>query len=195
MNAHCQDVRVHRMVAFAFLGPPPSDHQTLVNHKDLNKGNNAAHNLEWVSPSENQAHFVASSTLRHGPTTAKPVWSRPHGMENHGWRWHHSVTNAANDLGLHRTSVSKCMRGLLRQTGGFEFCLAAEPKTYSPLPGEDGEEWRDVSVYLLERDREIRLRTCQASRTNVPGRKSKPCGQSLRQSVSQQLYTTVTVSC
>ena len=68
-----QDVLVHRLVAFAFLGPPPSDHQRFVNHKDLDKGNNAVHNLEWVSPSENQAHFFRLSTAgrRTGETHQK----------------------------------------------------------------------------------------------------------------------------
>jgi hypothetical protein len=46
---------VHRLVADAFMGRPlTSSHQ--INHKDGDKLNNAASNLEWVTPSENQKH-------------------------------------------------------------------------------------------------------------------------------------------
>lgn len=44
--------RVHRAVARAFHGPPPTeDHQ--VHHKNEKKYDNRAQNLEWVTPKEN----------------------------------------------------------------------------------------------------------------------------------------------
>jgi len=46
---------VHRLVATAFLGDPPSPkHQ--VNHKDGDKTNNHVDNLEWVTCSQNHLH-------------------------------------------------------------------------------------------------------------------------------------------
>ena len=48
---------VHRLVASEFLCTPPSlRHQ--VNHKDYDKNNNAAENLEWVLPAEHARHTV-----------------------------------------------------------------------------------------------------------------------------------------
>lgn len=150
-NAHCRSVLVHRLVAFAFLGSPPSDHESFVNHKDLDKGNNAAHNLEWVSPAENLTHFYATSTL--GPrTTAKPVWSRPHETIE-GWRWHPSFTSAAHQLGLCRHNISRCARGLQQQTSGYEFHLAGAQEKVPSLPGE---QWQVIDISLLRRDKEIR---------------------------------------
>ena len=46
---------VHRLVAFAFLGPPPSP-VAHVNHLDGDRANNHLSNLEWTSASGNLAH-------------------------------------------------------------------------------------------------------------------------------------------
>ena len=60
----CIQTKVHRLVAEHFL--PPSDLDE-INHKDFNKANNAAENLEWVTRKANQVHardggrFSASS--------------------------------------------------------------------------------------------------------------------------------------
>lgn len=61
-------VSIHRLVATAFIGPPPkSDSQ--VNHIDGVKTNNRATNLEWVSCSENIRHSFARglSASKKGP--------------------------------------------------------------------------------------------------------------------------------
>ncbi len=49
---------VHRLVAAAFLGPPPSPEYTCINHVDGDKSNNHVANLEWSTHSENmrQSH-------------------------------------------------------------------------------------------------------------------------------------------
>jgi len=47
---------VHVLVAAAFLGPKPAGHQ--VNHKDGDKANKAAYNLEYLTPSANVRHSI-----------------------------------------------------------------------------------------------------------------------------------------
>jgi len=48
---------VHRVVAEAFIGPANG---LCVNHKDGNKANNSAANLEWVTVLENNLHAIQS---------------------------------------------------------------------------------------------------------------------------------------
>lgn len=50
---------IHRLVALAFLGPPPSP-KMQVNHKDSDRANPRLDNLEWVTVSQNILHGYRS---------------------------------------------------------------------------------------------------------------------------------------
>lgn len=64
---------VHRLVAMSFLGVS----KLQVNHKDLNKRNNEASNLEYVTNRENSVHAFsnkAKSSKYFGVTKARGRW-------------------------------------------------------------------------------------------------------------------------
>lgn len=57
-------VYVHRLVADAFM--PRTDPDTEINHIDGVKSNNALHNLEWMTRSENLFHATRVLGVNHG---------------------------------------------------------------------------------------------------------------------------------
>ncbi len=65
LKFHGQQLRrgVAHIVLLAFRGPKPSGYQA--NHRDGNKSNNHLSNLEYMTPSHNIRHALASG-LRHG---------------------------------------------------------------------------------------------------------------------------------
>lgn len=58
INGVVKKVKIHRLVAKAFI--PNLEKKETVNHKDLNKQNNKAENLEWTTLQENIKHFCLS---------------------------------------------------------------------------------------------------------------------------------------
>ena len=151
VNGFSRSVLVHQLVAAAFFGLPRSRQHIHINHKDHNKSNNAACNLEYVTPAENRAQaFTCSPYTRK--IGLKPVWSRVLGSDE-SWKWHASTSSAAKELGLNQGGISLCANGKTRRAGNYEFQFADMPESH-PLPGE---EWRDVDIDALKRDRWSRL--------------------------------------
>ena len=67
-------VTVHTLVAFAFLGPPPTPYGrksgcSLIDHKDENKANCCVDNLQWLSRLENNTKH----NYPRGPQKEKAV--------------------------------------------------------------------------------------------------------------------------
>lgn len=152
LNSHNRSEYVHRLVAAAFLGEPPSLLHTHVNHKDGDRGNNVLSNLEYATPQTNAAdRWARSSNVSRCKSDVKSVISRIHGS-NSGWTTYRSIASAAKELRVNPGSIFYCVNGRCRQGGGYEFRLAA-PVTPAVLPGE---EWRKVDLDAHLRDRASR---------------------------------------
>ena len=61
LGRNCR-VKVHRLVALAFCGPRRG--RPVVNHKNRDRHDNRACNLEWVTYAENTAHWIALDNLK-----------------------------------------------------------------------------------------------------------------------------------
>ena len=153
LSCQTQFEYVHRLVAAAFLGKPPSRLHTHVNHKDGDRGNNTLSNLEYATPAANMEHrWARSSNGSRCSSAVKPVMSRIHGSSD-GWTTYCSIASAAKEVGVNSGNISHCVHGRCRQAGGYEFRLAA-PMTPAVLPGE---EWQKVDLDAHLRDRASRL--------------------------------------
>lgn len=142
---------LHRLVAFAFLGPPPTQQHIHVNHKDYDKSNNAVDNLEYVTASENALHSFANPVRRQTRSNAKPVESRP-SIGSGEWTWHASISNAAKACGVSRTLVRSHARNSRSHAGKYEFRFAESESTKN----RPGEEWRDVDIMAHLQERLLR---------------------------------------
>lgn len=107
--------RIHRLVAEAFI--PNSDNLPMVNHKDENKLNNEASNLEWCDNTYN-AHYSKHQDLS--------VYCFD--LDEH----FKSASDAAIHTGICRSSIVKACREQLTQAGGMLWCYAKDKNTKFP---------------------------------------------------------------
>ena len=140
---------VHRLVAFAFHGPPSSS-DLVVNHIDGNRTNNRADNLEYVTQSENIQHWLKSRPAQSPQShSSKPVMARQLGALV--GKVYPSVRKAAAIVGISRVSVSRCCNGHQVACKGYEFFFVQEQKDSSREERADhnratlqGEIWVDA---------------------------------------------------
>lgn len=100
---------LHLLVAAAFVANP--DNNPIVNHRDGNKQNPDASNLEWVTRSENAHHAIASGLRRD---IKKVVMIDSSGNVNSVYK---SASAAGQANGICQPSVVKCCQGLTQTCG------------------------------------------------------------------------------
>ena len=115
---------VHRLVALAFIGEPPQG--TEVNHKDENKRNNHANNLEYTTRWQNLKYGTRNERCRaKSMERAKPIVASKDGVITYSF----ASLREAGRFGFNRVSVSACCRGKQRTHKGYEWSYAPTKKT------------------------------------------------------------------
>lgn len=106
---------VHRLVAFAFI--PNENNLPMVNHKDEDKANNFANNLEWCDDLYNKNYGTAierSAKHRHKKVAQYDLDGKLIKIFN-------SVIEAEEKTNINRTNISAVARFIRPYTKGFIF--------------------------------------------------------------------------
>lgn len=105
---------VHRLVAMAFIDNPNNEKE--VNHKDENKLNNCAQNLEWCDRRYNANYGTGAG--RCGKQKWKPVVMLNKNTKR-PIRVFESLKKASSITGIDDRSISSACRGRIKTAGGF----------------------------------------------------------------------------
>jgi hypothetical protein len=107
--------KVHRLVALAFIPNPKGLKE--VNHKDSNKLNNHAENLEWVTKSENILHNYLSGTRKaHGKKRAIV------GVRNGDVVRFESLLASQKSGLFSMSAIQKCLANQAKMHKGYVWC-------------------------------------------------------------------------
>jgi len=105
---------IHRLVARAFLGEPPTTrHQ--VNHKNGIKTDNRVENLEWVTHQGNAIHAAEELGISHGSRNGAAKLSNAQVEEILALRGAKTAPPIAREYGIHVATVYRIWKGRTRK--------------------------------------------------------------------------------
>lgn len=104
-----KSVNVHRLVASYFVPNPQS--LPCVNHKDENKGNNTASNLEWCSYYYNNVY--GNRLTKSATKNSKPVRCIETGII------YSSANSAQRKTNISQSGICQCCNHQRKSAGGF----------------------------------------------------------------------------
>lgn len=112
---------IHRLVASAFIYNDDPKHKTTVNHKNEDRFDNRADNLEWCTLVDNLRYGTGQerSQLTRRLTNKQ---SRPVGMYDRRGNLHRkfiSIHDAHRETGAQRHCIRMCCEGKAKTAGGF----------------------------------------------------------------------------
>lgn len=112
-NGIKKDMLIHRLVAEAFIDNP--NNLPEVNHKDENKYNNVAENLEWISKIENLTYGTRLERIGIAKSKAVKAFNENGELIAE----YKSIKEAAEMNGISSINISRCCRGIYKKSGGY----------------------------------------------------------------------------
>ena len=123
-NNNRKTLLVHRIVAESYL--ENSEMKATVSHKDGDKLNNNASNLEWATYSENHKHSYEKlnrkaymegrkGKLNHNSKSIKMF------LNGKLIKQFDSIMDAERELGIWNSSICSCLKGKNKTAGGYEW--------------------------------------------------------------------------
>ena len=104
-DGHVKSVRIHRLVAEAFIQNP--NNLKTVNHKDEDKTNNTVSNLEWMSRADNIRYSANKSVQMFDKSTGELLETFP------------SLSEAGRVTEINLGNISSCCLGQRKSSGGY----------------------------------------------------------------------------
>ena len=156
-----RDRYVHVMVAYEFV-PGRTEERCYVNHKDFNKANNAASNLEWVSHQENMEHWRQAQPF--ATTNELPVIPRlnmlnrgkcpvtQYSLDGQELAHFDSYMDAQRATGIRSGNISLCCQGKRHTAGGFVWRDSNRSSETIEQSSNDNNEVRDVQSTKIQSD-------------------------------------------
>lgn len=110
-------VFVHRLVADAFCDG--REDNKVINHKDGNKQNNHADNLEWVTRSENDLHALRLGLRSVSPCQFKHQIVAIDKKSGNIYKVYSNTEECCKDLNVARSNVYNCCNGKQKSCRGY----------------------------------------------------------------------------
>lgn len=108
-------MRVHRIVAKAFV-PNPNNY-SIINHKDENKENNRADNLEWCTQKYNINY--GTRTERASAKIRKSIIQM--NKDNKVIKQYSSIAEVERELKFNRSNIIACAKGRINYAYGYKW--------------------------------------------------------------------------
>ena len=124
-NSKVKNLRVHRLVALAFIDNP--NNHKLINHKDGNKLNNNVENLEWCDYSYNlkEAHRLGLNINKYKGKYGKDAqFSKPllqYDLDGKYIREWENAVQVKKELGYCAENIRSVCKGKRKQANGYKW--------------------------------------------------------------------------